>query len=316
MRHLVFFIWYRLPKIFLIPLLPLSLIYFISILIRKYFLTYILSRYTSPINLIIVGNLNIGGSGKTPFTLWLANYLYAKEKKIGIISSGYKSNVTIPKQINSTSKANEVGDEALLLQSKTEAVVVSSDNRVNSTKFLDNKNLDYIIHDDGLQHYQLNRNYEFIITKYKSSSNKLLLPCGPLREPKFFHPNATFVFSNYHGELYPGFYTKLSQIRSPYNSQVYLPNDSRFSESYLLTAIADDTNLKEELREYHADIICSSFIDHHQFILSDIPDTAEPILVTEKDFTKLKEFKVKNIYILEQSLVPNDKLTKIIENFR
>ena len=204
----------------------------------------------------------------------------------------------------------------MLLYSKTKAVVVSSDNRVNSTKFLDDKNLDYIIHDDGLQHYQLNRNYEFIITKYNSSSNKLLLPCGPLREPKFFHPNATFVFSNYHGEMYPGFYTKLSQIRSPYDSQVYLPNDSRFSKSYLLTAIADDTNLKEELRGYHADIICSSFIDHHQFILSDIPDTAEPILVTEKDFTKLKEFKVKNIYILEQSLVPNDKLTKIIENFR
>ena len=315
MRYLVFFIWYRLPKIFLIPLLPLSLIYFITILVRKYYLTYILSRYTSPINLIIVGNLNIGGSGKTPFTLWLANYLYAKEKKIGIISSGYKSNVTIPKQINSTSKANEVGDEALLLHSKTEAVVVSSDNRVNSTKFLDDKNLDYIIHDDGLQHYQLNRNYEFIITKYKSSSNKLLLPCGPLREPKFFHPNATFVFSNYHGEMYPGFYTKLSQIRSPYDSQVYLPNDSRFSKSYLLTAIADDTNLKEELRGYHAEIICSSFMDHHQFISSDIPDTTEPILVTEKDFTKLKEFKIKNIYILEQSLVPNDKLTKIIENF-
>ena len=124
------------------------------------------------------------------------------------------------------------------------------------------------------------------------------------------------MFSNYHGEMYPGFYTKLSQIRSPYDSQVYLPNDSRFSKSYLLTAIADDTNLKEELRRYHADIICSSFIDHHQFILSDIPDTAEPILVTEKDFTKLKEFKVKNIYILEQSLVPNDKLTNIIENFR
>ena len=315
MHNLVFFIWHRLPKIFLIPLLPLSLIYFIIILIRKYFLTYISSRYTSPINLIIVGNLNIGGSGKTPFTLWLANYLYAKEKRIGIISSGYNSNVTLPEEINSSSKANEVGDEALLLQSKTEAVVVSSNNRVNSTKFLKDKNLDYIIHDDGLQHYQLNRNYEFIITKYKSSNDKLLLPCGPLREPKFFHPDATFVYSNYYGEMYPGFHTKLSQIRSPYDSQVYLLNDNRFSKSYLLTAIADDTDLKEELRGYHAEIMYASFMDHHQFIPSDIPDTTEPILVTEKDFTKLKEFRIKNIYILEQTLVPNDKLTKIIENF-
>lgn len=315
MRHLIFFIWYRLPKIFLIPLLPLSLIYFIIILIRKYFLTYLLSRYTSPTNLIIIGNLSIGGSGKTPFTVWLANYLHTKEKKIGIISSGYKSNVTLPKQINSASKANEVGDEALLLHLKTEAVVVSSDNRVNSTKLLDDKDLDYIIHDDGLQHYQLNRNYEFIIVKYKKASNKLLLPCGPLREPKFFHPDATYVFSNYHGEKYPGFYTKLSQIRSPYDSQIYLPSDSKFSKSFLLTAIADDTDLKDELRGYHTEISCSSFMDHHQFIPADIPDTREPILVTEKDFTKLKEFKIKNIYILEQSLVPNDKLTKIIENF-
>jgi tetraacyldisaccharide-1-P 4'-kinase len=123
------------------------------------------------------------------------------------------------------------------------------------------------------------------------------------------------VFSNYYGEIYPGFYTKLSLIRSPYDDRVYLPNDSRFSKSYLLTAIADDTDLKEELREYHAEITCSSFTDHHQFIPEDIPDTEEPILVTEKDFTKIKEFKTKNIYILEQSLFPNDKLTKIIENF-
>ena len=315
MRNLVFFIWYRIPSLFLIPLLPLSLIYFIIIVIRKYFLTYISSRYTSPIYLIIIGNLNIGGSGKTPFTLWLANYLYSKEKRIGIISSGYKSNITTPTIISSSSKANEVGDEALLLHSKTKAVVVSSDNRVNSTKLLENKDLDYIIHDDGLQHYQLNRNYEFIVTKYKSSGDRLLLPCGPLREPKFFHSDATFVFSNYHGQMYPGFYTKLSQIRSPYNSQVYLPSDSRFSKSHLLTAIADDTDLKEELRRYHTEIICSSFTDHHQFIKTDIPDTAEPILVTEKDYSKLKEFNIKNIYILEQSLVPNDKLIEIIENF-
>lgn len=314
MYHLVFFIWHRLPKFFLIPFLPFSLIYLIVIYIRKYLLIYIFPSYISSKTLVIIGNLNIGGSGKTPFTLWLANYLHVKKKKIGIISSGYKSNVSEPEEINSMSKASEVGDEALLLFSKTNAVVVSSDNRVKSTKYLEDKDIEYIIHDDGLQHYQLARNYEFIITKYKSSNDRLLLPCGPLREPKYFHPNATFVFSNYYGEIHPGFYTKLTIVRSPYGTEEYLPNDSRFSKSHLLTAIADATDLKDELSGYHPDLEHSSFLDHHQFILSDIPKTKEPILVTEKDFTKLKEFKIKNIYILEQSVIPNDKLVKIIEN--
>ncbi len=315
MYRLVFFIWYKLPKLFLIPILPLSLIYFIVIFTRKYLLTYVFSRYTSSTNLIIIGNLNIGGSGKTPFTVWLANYLHSKEKKIAIISSGYKSSVTLPKEINSESKANEVGDEALLLHYKTNAIVVSSKNRVKSTQYLSDKNVEYIIHDDGLQHYQLSRNFEFIITKYKNLGDRFLLPCGPLREPKFFHPDAIFVYSNYYDNKYPGFHTMLTQIRSGYDSQVYPLNDSRFSKSHLVTAIADDTDLKNNLRDYHANIKFLSFPDHHEFTYSDIPKTEEPILVTEKDFTKLKEFNFKNIYILEQSVIPNDKLIDIIEKF-
>jgi len=313
MRKIIFIIWYRMPKIFLIPFLPLSLIFLLIISARKYILINVISTYTSKSKILIIGNLNTGGSGKTPFTIWLANHLHTRKKKIAIISSGYKSNVTKPVEINSLSNANDVGDEALLLMDKTNALVVSSNNRVKSTKYLEDKDFEYIIHDDGLQHYSLNRNYEFIITKYKTPINNFLLPCGPLREPKFFHPNATFILSNYYDNDYPGFYTKLTQIRSSTENKVFALNDNKFSKCYLLTAIADDTDLKQELKSYHKNMECLSFDDHYEFKPEDIPTTTDPIVVTEKDFTKLKEFNMKNIYILEQSVYPNDKLMRIIE---
>lgn len=314
MRNIVFIIWYKMPKIILILFLPLSFVFFLIILIRKIYLVKLISRYTSKTKLIIIGNLNIGGSGKTPFTIWLTNYLQNKEIKIAVISSGYKSNVSSPIEINSSSKANEVGDEALLLKLNTNAIVVSSDNRVKSTRYLESKNIDFIIHDDGLQHYKLNRHYEFIISKFNDLENNFLLPCGPIREPKSFHPKAIFILSNYYDNKYPGFYTKLTQIRSGKDNQIYSLNDKKFSKSHLLTAIADNRMLKKEFRAYHPNLQSTSFPDHHKFLLSDVPKIKDPILVTEKDFTKLKEFNINNIHILEQSLFPNDKLIKIIEN--
>ena len=101
--------------------------------------------------------------------------------------------------IDSLSNPNEVGDEAVLLSNKTQSTVVSSSNRVESTKFCDTSEVDFIIHDDGLQHYSLNRQYEFIIENTNKRDNNFLLPCGPFREPKFFHKNADFILSNYTG---------------------------------------------------------------------------------------------------------------------
>jgi len=308
MRYLVFFIWHRLPKIFLIPLLPLSLIYFITILIRKYFLTYILSRYTSPINLIIVGNLNIGGSGKTPFTLWLANYLYAKEKKIGIISSGYKSNVTIPKQISSTSKANEVGDEALLLHSKTEAVVVSSDNRVNSTKFLDNKNLDYIIHDDGLQHYRLHRDIEIaVIDGARGFGNRHCLPAGPLRESVSRLNAVDFVVVNGEHSLENNinvdevFHIKPQHFRNLSSGEIVNLGDwSGPKTVFALAAIGNPQRFADTLESLGFEVILISYDDHQVMTYSDLTfEDDYPVIITSKDAVKFSSVDLKHVWVLD-----------------
>ena len=150
MHNIIFYIWYKLPKFILIFLLPLSGIYFIVITIRKYFLINIFPRYKSQSILLIIGNLNVGGSGKTPFTIWLANYFKNKEKKIAIISSGYGSNVNSPEKINNNSKPEMVGDESILLYEKTLSTVVSSSNRVQSTKYLEDNNGETTMRNSGL----------------------------------------------------------------------------------------------------------------------------------------------------------------------
>ncbi len=130
MHKVILYIWHNLPKIFLIPFLPLSLFFFIIIFIRKLYFTKLISRY-SPVNkIIIVGNIVVGGSGKTPFTIWLSNYLSNKKKKIAIVSSGYGSLAREVSIITDESRADQVGDEALLLKKSTSAEIVSSNNRI------------------------------------------------------------------------------------------------------------------------------------------------------------------------------------------
>ena len=313
MHNIIFFFWYKIPRLILVPFLPLSLIFYIVIYLRRFFLLYFVKRFTSRARLIIVGNLVVGGSGKTPFTIWLSKYLENKDKKTSIISSGYGSTISSPVIIDSLSNPNEVGDEAVLLRNKTKSIIVSSSNRVESTKFCDSSEVDFIIHDDGLQHYSLNRQYEFIIENTNQRDNNFLLPCGPFREPKFFHKNADFILSNYTGDEHPGFYSRISCVSSSVDRTTYDLDDKRFSSCILITAIADDFSLEKELKEHHIELITYKYPDHYQFRESDIPRVDQPILVTEKDFVKIKPFCNQNIYILEQNIIPNDKLLKLME---
>jgi len=314
MDKIIFYIWYRAPKFLLVLLLPLSGLYFLAITIRKYLLVNVFPRYKSQSNVLVIGNLNIGGSGKTPFTIWLANYFKNKKKKVAIVSSGYKSKVTEPKKIDNNSTAEMVGDESILLYEKTSLTVISSNNRVMSTKYLNDSKYDYIIHDDGLQHYSLDRQYEFILKKVGSDyKNMYLLPSGPLREPMSFHPNAQYILSNYRENDAPGFFCQLENIRSSKSNKLYELNDKKFLNSTVVTAIADSISLIKELETYNVTLKYITFPDHHQFKETDIPIVNEPILVTEKDFVKIKYFNMDNIYILEQKLLPNDKLLKLIQ---
>ena len=179
-------IWYSRFSIFIVVLLPITFIYWLIISLRLFLYNikfFKITKFNIPI--IIIGNLTVGGSGKTPLCIWLANYLLSKKVSVGIVSSGYKSSSTEPQLIGNNSDPSIVGDEAILLYLQTKAIIVSGGDRVAATRYLlGSSECDIIIHDDGLQHYALARSYEIgIIDADRFFGNGFLLPYGPLREP-------------------------------------------------------------------------------------------------------------------------------------
>ena len=260
-------IWYSKFSLLSFILLPFSILFYLLIKIRLYLYDYdLLHKYTSGKPSIIVGNLTVGGSGKTPFVIWLAKYLTAMGLKVGVVSSGYKAILKTPVLVNEKSNPNLVGDEAVLIAKQTESEIVSCGNRVDATKLLLNKKtIDVIIHDDGLQHYKLARDYEIaLINDHKLFGNSFLLPAGPLREPKSRLNNVDIVaYTNSTDD-------KKFSIRSINKTVINLvTNQSKnikdFSSQtiHLVSGIASLETITKALDLYMITYIIHEYDDHH-----------------------------------------------------
>ncbi len=176
------FIWYK-SRFTGYLLLPISAIFFVLSLLRK---KYLLSSLTSTIDkpIIIVGNISVGGTGKTPLVVALVEYLKSQGLKPGVVSRGYGGNADYPYQLDRQTSAAQSGDEPLLIYQRCACPVVVSPDRVQAAEYLlANNTIDIIISDDGLQHYALPRQMEIaVVDGERGLGNGLCLPAGPLRE--------------------------------------------------------------------------------------------------------------------------------------
>ncbi len=169
-----------------IALLPLSLLYRMLVAVRRACFDAGLCKQTLlPVPVIVVGNIFVGGTGKTPFTLWLIERLRERGFHPGVISRGYGARADGVIEVNARSAPDEVGDEPLLIAQKTQAPVVVGRRRVMAAQRLLalHPEVDVIISDDGLQHYALGRTVEIQLSDARGHGNGWLLPAGPLREP-------------------------------------------------------------------------------------------------------------------------------------
>ena len=135
---------------------------------------------------IVVGNVSVGGTGKTPFVIWLADQLKQRGRKVGIVTRGYRGKGTEwPRVVAADSDPEEVGDEPVLLARRTRCPVVAGPDRVACVEALiENARVDVVLSDDGLQHYRLARMFEIaVVDGARGMGNGLCLPAGPLREP-------------------------------------------------------------------------------------------------------------------------------------
>nr|WP_229215812.1 tetraacyldisaccharide 4'-kinase [Duganella sp. CY15W] len=138
-----------------------------------------------PVPVVVVGNIYIGGTGKTPLTIWLVQALQAAGMRPGVISRGFGSSAEGARAVTATSTPAQVGDEPLLIRQRTGApVMVGRDRAVTGRALLAaHPEVNILLTDDGLQHYKLQRDVEIILFDGRGAGNGWLLPAGPLREP-------------------------------------------------------------------------------------------------------------------------------------
>ncbi|WP_236393551.1 tetraacyldisaccharide 4'-kinase [Pantoea sp. Mhis] len=179
------YIWNKNLPLWLL-LWPFSLIYEFTIwIIRLSFNCGWFKKWQAPCPIVIVGNITVGGSGKTPMVIWLVQQLKARGLNVGVVSRGYKGKSNYyPVLVTNETPVNQAGDEAILIVQRTQvALAVAPNRRLAIEALLDVYDLDLIIMDDGLQHYALQRDFEIIVIDgIRRFGNGWLLPSGPMRE--------------------------------------------------------------------------------------------------------------------------------------
>ncbi len=167
-------------------LLPLSWLYAAATgLRRKLYATGFIASQELPVPVVVVGNITVGGTGKTPLSMWLAERLTERSYNPAIVSRGYGGKVgPEPLEVTVESDPSIVGDEALLMAGRTTFPVVVHPDRVAAARRAIELGADVIVSDDGLQHYGLRRDFEIaVVDAGRAYGNRRLLPAGPLREP-------------------------------------------------------------------------------------------------------------------------------------
>ena len=311
--------WYK-KSLWLYLLLPFSLVFsYLTNRRRRKFVKSKKLSYKSEIPLIVVGNLTIGGTGKTPLVAYIASELVKKGYKPGLVSRGYGGKFRETLHVTNDTPVKQTGDEAQIL-SKLNLPFYIDKNRVRAIKTLEeNHDCDVIISDDGLQHYNMNRDIEIVVIDGKRRfGNNLTFPAGPLRESKTRLSSVDFIVNNsgptqedeHLMNISPAKFVHLKSGKSypiekwPMHKQVHavagLGNPGRFFD--LLARLGFE-------------IIRHPFPDHHNFDESNIFYLDHlPIIMTEKDASKCRSFDNNKIWYLTIEADVSDKFIEELDS--
>ena len=312
--------WYK-PQLTRWLLSPFSALYRLVIALRKRcYLLGIFKQHRVPVPVIIVGNISVGGTGKTPFVIWLTQQLQQQGFKPGIISRGYGGNANnYPLEVDKDSDPAIVGDEPILIARQTSAPMVVSPKRIDAANYLlEHHHCDLIIADDGLQHYALARNIEIVIVDAERQfGNQFCLPAGPLREPLSRLQSVDFIV--YNGKTnHPSdafnmtLSTKLAVNLSDNRISKELTEFSG-QDIHAVAGIGNPTRFFNQLTAFAINVIPHEFNDHHPFQKEDIHfNDTKTILMTEKDAVKCQHLASNNMWYVPIEVTVSGNLDQLI----
>ncbi|MGH8453800.1 MAG: tetraacyldisaccharide 4'-kinase [Nevskiales bacterium] len=274
---------------------PLSLMYETAIALRRWLYRHGWMRSERlSVPVIVVGNITVGGTGKTPLVIWLVEQLRARGWRPGIVSRGYGGGSTRwPCEVNASSDPGEVGDEPVLLAQRLSCPIMVGPRRVDAARqLLARHDINIIVSDDGLQHYAMQRDIEIaVVDGQRGLGNGLLLPAGPLRESESRLREVQLVVTNgaegkgLRMDLAPDAFVRLDGAES-------LPATAFAGRSvHALAGIGHPERFFDGLRAAGLRVLPHSFPDHYRFKTEDItfPDNID-VVMTEKDAVKCRGF--------------------------
>ena len=254
--------------------------------------------YRAPVPVIIVGNISVGGVGKTPLTIYLAELLRAEGYYPGIVSRGYSAGSKhFPLSVTANTSPLEAGDEPVLLAKRSGCPVVIDPQRPRAVTHLlaDHPQCNVIISDDGLQHYPLARDIEIaVVDGSRGVGNGRCLPVGPLREPPERLASVDFVIVNgENSQQIAGFnlQTKVVALVNLVTGEQACLQDWQGKQVNAIAGVGNPQRFFDGLSAAGIQVQPKAFKDHHPFVAADLAfNNGLPVIMTEKDAVKCQPF--------------------------
>ncbi|MBI2994117.1 MAG: tetraacyldisaccharide 4'-kinase [Gammaproteobacteria bacterium] len=297
-------LWYENHRLS-VALAPLSWLYAAAMWLRRMaYIAGLIPVGELLVPVIVVGNITVGGTGKTPLVIWLAQFLKEKGFSPGIVSRGYGGRPSkMPQQARPDSSPEAVGDEPVLMAQRTGCPVAVSPRRfIAARELVQRTGCNIILCDDGLQHYALGRDIEIaVIDGDRRFGNGRCLPAGPLREPASRLRSVDMVVANAKASRSEFLMEYSPQpLRSVADENRRINVESlRGREVHAVAGVGNPNRFFSYLRSQGLNIVKHRFPDHHPFSAADFRFGDElPIVMTEKDAVKCRRFATDRFWYL------------------
>ncbi len=279
----------------------------------------LLKTHRLPVPVFVVGNINVGGGGKTPVVIWLVKHLQSLGHRPGVVSRGYGGKRDVePLSVTPHTAAAASGDEPLVIARSTGAPVVVGKNRVKAAKkLIEHHNVTCIVADDGLQHRALGRDCEIaVLDAARGLGNRRMLPAGPLREPADRLDRVDLVMYKgrpAEGDLFyrfsPGEIQRLNKA-----SETTTIGDLRSRKIMAMAGIANPDSFFSMLSDRGLAVIKKHLPDHHRFTPECFAEAADmPVLITEKDAVKCADIDGVEVWVVRMDIQPSEALRKRLD---